>query len=957
MAIPMPGLDRLPTGPKRDFVAALHDLYDAAGQPAARAIVKNATQLPREFDTVSHETVSATLRASSLPTWDKVRSIVRVLADRTPDDFDTTGCEQRMSVLWRQARRADQDDQTEPGDIIAAGTLQRPSRVRARPVPQLPDSPPAPGTRPEAVARFVGRESLIAAIHEAFSDATDVRLVLHGPAGSGKTQAVLHYLDRHPGSTPVWWVPAGTVESIMRSLVALAAVSGIDIRARLQQTVRQVLDLVESGRIPHLLVFDDLQGPDLLALVPNSGHVIITTRDPAIGHDGSSRDLRVGDLDDDEATLILREHEPGVTADTVATIVGVHGYTPLGLTQVVAWSRQTGVPLAGPVPADPTDCLTSTPVEGYPSSAFMALLFSMERLETASRQALFLLNVLACFAARPISKELLRGSPSPAPGDPVAMNVAITELCRHGLARLTDDGDLVEVLPQARLVARRAMSREDRAEAHTHAQTLLAAANPGWPDDQPSTHLYREIAHHAQAVGLTESDSIAARRAVYHLIRFLYLAGDNTTACELGEQADLRWREGDNPSRDNYLLLRTTHEWANALRALGRYDQAGRLTLRAISQLRVDPDYGEDHRYTLAMASSRAADLRIAGKYQRALEIDRETFQRCLLLYGENHQRTTMNRHNLAISLRLKGDFRDAETVDRDALRRHRTTFGDGDWRTLLSVNALAEDLNGQGRYRDVLDELGRVVTAIEQHHREQGRQRTRMERGLLLAKRALALAHRGAGRYAEARGQLASAYAECAELFGERNEHTLALRMSYANTLHLLGLSGDALAAAELVLADYRRMFGVDNPLTSAAEINLANILRALGETGAALNIDRLSSEALRETVGLEHPFAVAAAINLASDYAQNGHPHRIEASRRAVELARRVHRSDHPDVIAAETNQTLDLAAAGHPSAAFRRHQALGRLEEVHGSGHPITAMANRGERVDCIVEPPLP
>jgi tetratricopeptide (TPR) repeat protein len=965
VAIPMPGLDRLPTGPVRDFVDALHDLYDAAGQPAARVIARATHSLPRGFETVSHETVSATLRASNVPSWGKVRSIVHEFARRTESDYDLRGLESRMKGLWQRARRVTQAGATGLGDPAA------PARPSAAPAQARSFAsrgvalPPTSGTLPPAVPGFVGRRALIASMHAALDSGQDVRLVLHGPAGVGKTQAVLHYLDRHDPGIPVWWVPAGTVESARRSLIELAVSLGLEAHHRVERAVRRVLDLVESGVIPHLMVFDDLDAAHLPELVPNRGRVVITTRDHTLGHDGSSLGIEVGDLEPDEAGQLLRRHEPDAAAGTVDDIVAVYGRTPLALAQVVAWSRATGDTLAGNATTDPADRLTAGPVTGYPGTAALELLFAMDRLEAASRPALHLLNTLSCFAPAPVSMKLLSrdlaasadaGGPD-APRDPLALSMAIVELCRHGLARLTGDGDRIEVLAPARLIARRAMSRDEFAQASAYSHALLATADPGWPDDQPATGLYREIAAHVRATRLVDSPDLRARRTVYHQIRFLYLSGDNATACELGEWADRRWRGGD-PADDDHLVLRTSQERANALRALGRYDEARELTLSAMSQLRLDPSYGENHPYTLAMTSSQAADLRIAGDYPRALRIDRETFQRCLVTFRpEDHQRTTMSGHNLAISLRFSGAFRDAEEQDRTALRRHQDTFGDDNWRTLLSINALAEDLNGQGRYQDVLGEVEPLVLRIAQRHREEGRAPTRMDRGLILAHRAIALARRGLGRFEEALARLDEVHAECLALFGGQNQYALAVRMSRANTLHLLGRTDDAGAEAEQVFGDYRAMLGAANPLTVAAGINLANVLRARGDHAAALNIDRFSSEALREHVGREHPFAVAAEVNLASDYAQDSHPHRLAASRRAAELAKQVHPTDHPDVIAAEANLALDLAAAGERSATAKRLQAIEHLNSAYGTGHPLTERLIHGARVDCVLEPPIP
>ncbi|MFI5910258.1 FxSxx-COOH system tetratricopeptide repeat protein [Dactylosporangium sp. NPDC051541] len=942
----------------REFVAALHEVYDAAGQPAARVIARRTVSLHKAFESVSHETVSATLRGDTVPAWEKIKSILHVLVAMAPVEYDMVELEQQTNELWQRARRERQE--SAPTYIPVQ---HQPNPVAPpRPVPMVDDAAPLVGVRPPAAPGFVGRAALVDAVRTALAGSHDVRLVLHGPIGAGKTQAVLQYLDRHlPTDQAVWWIPCGTAESALASLLELAAVLRIDRHLRVEHTVRLVLERLEAQRYPYLMIFDGLDDRRLLRLVPNGGHVVITTRDPAIGGDEASTGLPVPDLATTEVAELLHGHDPDAPVELIEAVVGAYGAAPLALRQVLAWWQATGAPLDLSGDLDPADRLNPLPVDGYGRSASLALLFALDRLEAASRAALLLLEALVCFAPVPVSKALL-GRAAGAPVDAalgevlrgdIALNKTILELRRQGLARLTSDGARIEVVPLARLVARRALSGGEAERARRHAHALLAAADPGWPDDKSASEdLYREIAEHVDATAMIESRARPVREAVLHQIRFRYLVGEQMAACELGENAYNAWRIGNDPDDDDQLVLRASQAWANALRANGRYEKASRLTREAMSQLRVDSHYGEDHPHTLGMAGSRAADLRIAGDYERAREFDEETLARWATQFGADDPRTIMSRHNLAISLRLAGAFEAAEAADRTVLRQHREMFGEENWRTLLSVNALAEDLNGQGRFADVLRDLEPLRDRIT------ARRWTWRDRGLMLAGRALALALRGAGRREEALELLRSTSTHCAELLGERHDHTLALRMSLANTLHMLGRAAEAADEAGRVLDLYRRQFGERNPLTVAAEINLANMRRAAGDVAGAMKVDGTSNEALRDKVGPHHPFLVAVAVNHASDVARSGNPNRLDMSRRALEFATRVHNHrDHPDLLAAEANLVVDLAAMNSPAAVSKRQQVLQRLERLYGADHPTAISVARGDRVDCVLEPPLP
>lgn len=101
--ITLPGLDRLPAGPHRELVEALHELYRGAGKPSVRRIASAATEGPFR-DTVSHETVSAMLHGKGgLPRWEKVDAVVRVLTSWNPSPLDPAGEAGRVQQLWLAA--------------------------------------------------------------------------------------------------------------------------------------------------------------------------------------------------------------------------------------------------------------------------------------------------------------------------------------------------------------------------------------------------------------------------------------------------------------------------------------------------------------------------------------------------------------------------------------------------------------------------------------------------------------------------------------------------------------------------------------------------------------------------------------------------------------------------------------------------------------------------------------
>jgi hypothetical protein len=152
VGISLPDEDRLPTGPARDLVIALHELYRGAGRPGLRRIA-NAVRSGDFTDVVSHEAISDMLNGESVPRWSKLDCVVRQLAAWNVPPHDPSATAVRFLPLWEVAT----------GGITAS--IARPAPVNPgtkSPVGRDADgrgtSPPeqrptAPGWQPDEVLR------------------------------------------------------------------------------------------------------------------------------------------------------------------------------------------------------------------------------------------------------------------------------------------------------------------------------------------------------------------------------------------------------------------------------------------------------------------------------------------------------------------------------------------------------------------------------------------------------------------------------------------------------------------------------------------------------------------------------------------------------------------------------------------------------------------------------------
>ncbi|GIF19085.1 tetratricopeptide (TPR) repeat protein [Actinoplanes tereljensis] len=917
MAIALPSAERLPTGPRRDLVAAMHDLYDRAGQPATRDVARR-TQRNTGYESVSHETVGAMLRGSAIPAWSKVQAMAVALAAMGVANVDVRAVLARLNGLWLEARKV--DEISTPSTVphrSASPSNQRPA------VPVRPSPPPAlVGDIPVRDSLFVGRDTLMNQLDQALGDRSFGAAVLHGPGGVGKSALAVEYLYQHADRYQVvWWVPANGSQAASTSLVTLAERLGLAWRSSARQAVAELIGELESGDRRYLLVFDDAADPDIRQLLPLAGgHVIVTTSDPEWIDWGLGPAVEVPVMHLAEAADLLRGHDPDISEEEVVAVFHAVGGLPSVLAQLVAVRQVTGSTW-------PSLLADLAEQRSAPDEAVVRI--AVSRLAQTNPGAELLLPLFAWFAPGPVAVSLLRAErgadlePRLARllHNPVSFERALRDLTRYGLGRADSVRGQIEVLPSVRQWLPRLFDADEMSRARLAVQALLIAADPGSPDELPSWDKHRAIAPEVRPSGLIGSSLPAARRAIYHQIRYHYLTGEYENAVELAQSAVTNWQDRREDGNEGLILV-AQREWANALRALGRYDGARRLTQEALARLRDDDEGARP-----SLTASHLVDLRIAGDYREAVALARQAADEYPPLRAE-----------LAHCLRLAGDFAAAAAADRESPASRGS---------LTRVNAIAEDLYGLGRLADALRILGESEPGDEVVD----------GRPIVLARRTAALARRGLGAVSEATVALSRLHRDSTTAFGRDDETALAVQVSYANTLRESGDGYGAHAIAVEAVDGYRRRLGLRNPLTLAAEVNLASTLRARGERRAARKADTVTHGALVDRVGQDHPFTVSAAVNLATDLALAGE---VEAAHRLSERAywsAREHRGAvHPDTLAAGANLALDHAAVGNDSPAEElRNLALHELEDTFGDEHPWVRAVREGTRIELSIEPP--
>jgi tetratricopeptide (TPR) repeat protein len=855
-------------------------------------------------------------------------------------------------------------------------------RVRRR---RADGAGPVRGGVPSRNRAFFGRLDLLDRLHEALSRGPQestgsppaaVIQILAGPGGIGKTQLALEYLHRHLDEYDlVWWVPAEQPIGVIGSLAELGERLGLPIGEDLRQGARGALDALATGDLSWLLVYDDADDPEALAgfLPASGGRVIVTTRNqgwaavaPVIEVGPPSRaetaDALLGRLRNDRGGPRLTAAEADELAEQV-------GDLPLALEQAIAWLLATRMPAREYVELlrGHTRLLAEGKPAGYPVTVAGFVALAVERLRQSQPATGQLFELFAFLGGEPVPVALLRhGRDGDVTeplrtllGQPIAVNRAVRDLVRSGLARL-DPAQRLQVRRLVQRLLRDQMPAELARAALRNVQQILLRANPGDPDEQGELSRQAELGPHIGPADLVHADDLAARRVVLDHARYLYLIGDYENSRRMAEGAAGAWAAETGRDRlgpDGELTLLAYARLADAQRALGDSRTAARFAQETYSRMRDSPDLGPRHEYTLITGVQVGEDLRSAGRYAEARRFDRDLLTGHREVFGPRHLYTLRVQASLAVDERLAGDLGAAFELAREVAE----VWEELDRAALPALDAhlqLARAHADLGAYRAGLAVVRRWLGPLRQTLGG-------AHRSLLRADRLHAVLLRRVGRTAEAVTLIRDTHARTAARFGPAHEDTLAAAVSQANALRAAGEPAEAERWISGALERYRSDFGARHPFTTIAAVDAAIVYRALGDHRRARARDESSVAELSGTLSPGHPYTLCAQTALATDLALAGdHKGAVRLSTRVLELTRQAiggaHQArdggEHPELLLRQANLARDLRATGASATADRLlAAALSGLRHVLGREHPVVAAVERGDRAETDIEPP--
>jgi tetratricopeptide (TPR) repeat protein len=935
---------------------------------------------------------------SSLRIWRDVPAAIRAM-ERLP--IPDVGAAPLIAFVERLAEievGPDADRLRDWLDMVAGGVTVENAAATARrvlrtmPLRPLPAStPPRPRRAEEAGLiwsgvpirnrNFTGRAALLDRLASALGSGVTTSVLpqtLQGLGGVGKTQLVIEFVYRHLDQYDlVWWIPAEQTATVLTSLTQLADRLELPIAEDRQETARTVLDWLAGSDLRWLLVYDNADDPSTLGqLLPSTGgHVIVTTRIQEWSKVGVSIEVDVFKREESVELLTNRSRDDQngirITPDEADELADKLGDLPLALEQAAAWYLATAMPIREYIDLLDNhikELLDEGKPANYPLTVAAFVALALEKLRETAEAAAQLFALFAYLGGEPIRQSLLRygssaeGLTEPLRGvllSPIQTSRTLRDLSRFGLAKV-DPTQRVQVHRLVQRVLRDTLNAEQRAETLRNAQNLLAAANPGDPDDIGEWERQREMGPHMEPADMIRARNPEARQAVIHHARYLYLSGDYENSRYLSRLAADAWQQEDWDIRlgpDGEFTLLAWAQVANATRTLGDSRSAATIINQTYPRFLASPELGPEHEFTLITGNQVGADLRIAGRYSEALEFDSDNVTRHVDVFGQRQTYTLRAQGNLAVDYRLIGRFAEALAVDSE-IADHWEDAGGIRARAILSYTNIARDYYGLGAYN----------AAIEVLERWRGAQTNLLGPGhsqVLLAERTYAIALRKAGRLDEATDVMRENHQRTLARFGPNHEYSVAATMSYANLLRQANDPIEALVKVSEALERYRADFSDDHPLTLVAQVNEAIARRAAGEFDTARALSEHCFQDLARALNPDHPYTICAGTSLATDYAVAGRHDearnlsetmvaRSRASYAGGEFAR--DGAEHPYLLARAINLSYDMKTTGDAEQAERLYRdSLDGMRRALGADHPEVRAAQRRERLEGDIEPP--
>nr|VFJ75517.1 MAG: NB-ARC domain-containing protein [Candidatus Kentron sp. FW] len=651
----------------------------------------------------------------------KKRNIVPVGEESFQTDRERQNCPAAMDGVFDLQMATVSLGNTFENDIEEL--IQRyipPHKAPAGPQP----SPRTTHNLPPRNPYFSGREQLLVDLGKKLTEQGMAEL--QGLGGMGKTHTALEYAHRHLGQYPfLGWLRAEDPEALAEGFAALSRLLGlgtenISDRNLVIDRVRRALEARDRG----LLIFDNVESEaDIRPYLPSPwrGHILITSRSPALGLVRDSLSPKIFTLE--EAQELLKKHLDPEHPEALAELLAELGGLPLALEQARAYLRETGSRVGQYLALfrGHRSRLLAHRAPGSQAEVTVATTWKLafQRIMEEMPEAEAFLNLCAFLAPEDIPRRLFRAGAEHVPdrlanrvADDWEFNRLIGLLRRHALLEVQGDGLSFHRLVQTVLVERLAAAEKDEWLARTI--RVLAAAFPFDEKDLGTWAPSAALLPHVQAAWDRAQKHAFRSRELGHLLNgagiYLLARGEYARSREL-LAASLEIRQ-QLLGKDHPDTATSLNNLALLLKSQGEYQEAQPLYEQALAICRAVS--GEEHPDTATSLSNLAVLLQTQGETDKARPLYEQALAIRRAALGEEHPDTATSLNNLAGLLESQGETDQARPLYEQALAIYRTAFGEEHPDTATSYNNLGLLLLEQGEQAQAVSYLARALAILE---------------------------------------------------------------------------------------------------------------------------------------------------------------------------------------------------------------------------------------------------
>jgi tetratricopeptide (TPR) repeat protein len=502
--------------------------------------------------------------------------------------------------------------------------------------------------------------------------------------------------------------------------------------------------------------------------------------------------------------------------------------------------------------------------------------------------------------------------------------------------------------------------RHSDAERRLHdAHLLLAAADPGDPDEPNVWPRYEELHADIGPSDVAECPDESARRLIINLVRYLNARGDLPSAAHLADSALERWTTENDVDADSCGHLELRRVQVGLLLSRGRYQDAELAGHETLSQMRRNPGRWQEEMIILSRIDG--VLLRVQGNFAGALAASKRSFdEHAASKLGRDHPQTFAAANELITGYALASDLRAATDLAERTLRDCTVLWdrpGHPHPLVLCQRNALARCLRLRGNFAEAwasAREASEGYARLAAH-------------GLL---------HEGHPRFLEHEidyaaivrdmgaddatldglaARLQQVYMRCWQAFDVDHPLTLAAAVTRASILRMLpDRAMDALRDVTDAELHYRRALP-EHPYGYASQVLLASIKRQLGSPLRAVEELEPAAAKLRDTAGADHACTLVADVALMNALADAGElPAALARGRQAHAALAQALGARHPQTLSCGANLAAVSVLARERDAERAAEEALTQLRAALGAAHPAVRMLSSGQRFDLDFTP---